>query len=74
MTIGKSWNSISSSDKARITETDACEPQVPPVSINIGIKAVRITHDAKAYSNPWMIFPVMEAEIINNNNQGIRFL
>ena len=51
-TSGNSLNSTSSNDKARITETEACEPQFPPVSINIGIKAVKITYVDKAVSKP----------------------
>ena len=37
MTRRRSENSISSSEMPRMTVTLACEPQFPPVSINMGI-------------------------------------
>ena len=54
--------------------TEACEPELPPVSISIGIKAVSTTCAASAFSKFVMIRPVKVAEIISSASQGMRCL
>ena len=54
--------------------TEACEPELPPVSISIGMKAVSTTCAASASSKPVMIMPVKVAEIISSISQGMRCL
>ena len=71
-TFGASVNSSSPRLRARITVTDAWEPELPPVSISMGINAVRTTWAARACSNRVMIIPVKVAETISRASQGMR--
>ena len=52
----------------------ACPPALPPVSINMGIKAVSTTYRLSALSNEVMMLPVNVADIISSKSQGILFL
>ena len=61
----------SPSERERIIVTDDCEPEFPPVSISIGIKAVRTTSCDKALSKFVIIIPVKVAETIRNKSQPI---
>ena len=49
-----------------MTVTEDWEPELPPVSMSMGMKAVRATWAARAFSKPVMIMPVKMAEIIKN--------
>ena len=55
---------------ARMTVTDDWEPEFPPVSISIGMKAVRMTSCESAFSKLVIIRPVNVAEIISSISQG----
>ena len=72
ITRGRSGNSSSPRLMARMIVTEACEPELPPVSISIGIKAVSTTCAASALSKPVMIIPVKVAETISSISQGMR--
>ena len=74
MTETRSENSNSPRERERITVTDAWEPELPPVSINIGIKEVKTTCAANAFSKREMIIPVNVAETMRSSSQGILFL
>ena len=54
--------------------TEDWEPQLPPVSISMGMKAVRAGSNARALSKEEMIMPVKVADTISSISQGIRFL
>ena len=54
--------------------TEDWEPQLPPVSISMGIKAVRAGSSARALSKEEMIMPVKVADTISSISQGIRCL
>ena len=73
ITAGRSRKDSSSSGSARMTVTDACEPELPPVSISSGIKAVSIGKKVRALSKPVMIHPVKVAEIISSSSHGMRW-
>ena len=62
----------SPSDSPRMTVTDVWLPALPPVSISIGMNAVRITAFASASSKCAMIDPVKVAEIISRHSHGMR--
>ena len=72
-TLKMSRNSISSRLIPRMTVTQACEPELPPVSISIGMNAVRHGRTPSASSKLVMTSPVSVAEIISSISQGIRF-
>ena len=72
-TLKMSRNSISSRLMPRMTVTHACEPELPPVSISIGMNAVRHGSTPSASSKLVMTRPVSVAEIISSISQGIRF-
>ena len=59
---------------ARMTVTDDCEPEFPPVSISIGMNAVRMTSWERAFSKLVMIRPVNVADIMRSISQGTRCL
>ena len=71
ITFKISCGDISPSDRARMTVTDACEPEFPPVSISIGMNAVSATSDASALSKCVMISPVKVADTIIRRSHGI---
>ena len=73
-TRGRSENSISPSDSERMTVTEDCEPELPPVSMSMGMKAVSATCAASALSKCVMIRPVNVAETISSMSQGMRCL
>ena len=73
-TRGRSFSSSSPRESARMIVTEACEPELPPVSISMGMKAVSTTWAARALSKPVMIMPVKVAETISSISQGIRCL
>ena len=72
-TRSRSEKAISSRDSPRIMVTLACPPAFPPVSINMGMYAVRTTQALNALSKEVMILPVNAAEIIKSRSQGILF-
>ena len=57
-----------------MTVTEDWEPQLPPVSISMGIKAVSTGSKLRASSKEVMIIPVKVAETIKSISQGIRCL
>ena len=57
-----------------MTVTEDWEPELPPVSMSMGMKAVRATWAARAFSKPVMIMPVKVAETISSSSQGMRCL
>ena len=61
ITLKMSLNSTSLSEIARIIVTDACPPEFPPVSINIGIKATNPVIPASFASKLSIIVPVIVA-------------
>ena len=63
----------SPSDNARITDTEACEPALPPVPVIIGINAESTIAPESAPSKCVMIALVKVAESIRMRSQGIRF-
>lgn len=71
ITFQMSLNSTSPRDRARMTVTEDWEPEFPPVSINIGIKAVRMTWTARAVSKCVMIRPVKVALTMRIISHGI---
>ena len=71
MTFSRSLNSSSPRDSARITVTEDWDPELPPVSISIGIKAVRQTMAASFSSKLVRIRPVKVAETISRDSHGI---
>lgn len=71
ITLKISLNSISFKDNARITLTLDWLPAFPPVSISIGMMAVRIVYAFNSSSKLSIILPVKVAEIIKSSNQGI---
>ena len=73
-TVRASENSSSSRLRARITVTEDWEPQLPPVSISMGMKAVRAASLVRALSKEEMIIPVKVADTISSISQGIRCL
>ena len=72
ITFGASENSSSPRLSARMIVTEAWEPELPPVSISIGMKAVSTTCAARALSKPVMMSPVKVAEIISSASHGMR--
>ena len=74
MTLKISPSFSSSRLKARMTVTEDWEPQLPPVSISMGIKAVRAGSRLRASSKEVMIMPVKVADTISSISQGIRCL
>ena len=72
--FGRSENSSSPREMARIIVTEACEPELPPVSISIGMNEVSTTCAASALSKPFIIMPVNVAETIRSMSHGIRSL
>ena len=72
-TRGRSAKSSSPRLSARMIVTEACEPELPPVSISIGIKAVSTTWAASALSKPVMIMPVNVADTISSASHGMRW-
>ena len=73
-TLGRSRSSSSPRDRARITVTDAWEPELPPVSISMGMKAVSTTWAASLLSKPVIIMPVNVADTISSISHGMRCL
>ena len=73
-TLNVSANVISWSEIPRITVTDAWLPQLPPVSIIIGIDAASTRYAERASSKCVIIAPVNAAEIISMRSHGIRLL
>ena len=71
MTLGRSRNSSSPRDRARMMVTEDWEPELPPVSMSMGIKAVRATWAARAFSKLVMMMPVKVADTISSSSQGI---
>ena len=57
-----------------MTVTDDWDPEFPPVSISIGMNAVRMTSWASAFSKLVIIRPVKVAEIMSSMSQGTRCL
>jgi len=57
----------------RMMDTQACEPELPPVSISMGMNAVRHGRAASEFSNLVMTMPVSVAETISSSSHGIRF-
>ena len=60
----------------RIIVTEACEPALPPVSISIGMEAVRIMPKTGIFSVSSfaeIIIPVNVAEIISSISHGRRW-
>ena len=72
ITRSQSANSTSPRDIARIMVTDACPPELPPVSISIGMNRVRAALAARASSKKPRMVPVKVAEIISSSSQGMR--
>ena len=72
MTRRMSENSNSSRLKARIMVTEDWLPELPPVPISIGMKAVSAAWAANAPSKEVMIIPVKVADTISSSSQGIR--
>jgi len=56
-----------------MTSVELCEPQFPPVSINIGIKDTRSGIAANASSYFVMIVPVIMEVSIRMRSHGILF-
>ena len=50
ITLNKSLNLMSPKARPRIIKVELCEPQFPPVSINIGIKETKSGTAWKAFS------------------------
>ena len=73
-TVSRSENSSSSRLRERMMVTEDWEPQLPPVSISMGIKAGRAGSSARALSKEEMIMPVKVADTISSISQGIRCL
>ena len=73
MTLGRSENSSSPRLRARMTVTEAWEPELPPVSMSMGMNDVKTTWAASAFSKPLMIMPVNVAEIMRSESQGMRW-
>ena len=71
ITLNISFRSISLSESARIIVALAWPPELPPVSISIGINAVRTIIAASFSSNDVIIIPVKVALIIKSKSQGI---
>ena len=71
-TFSRSENSISFRLRPRITVTDAWEPQLPPVSMSMGMKPVSTTQALRASSKEEMMIPVKVADTISSRSQGIR--
>ena len=69
----RSRNSISFRLMPRMMDTQACEPELPPVSISMGMNAVRHGRAASEFSNLVMTMPVSVAETISSSSHGIRF-
>ena len=72
MTSITSRNSISPSEMPRITVTEAWLPELPPVSISMGMNEVSTTCAASAFSKLVMIMPVKVAETMSRSSQGMR--
>ena len=70
-TPGRSEKSISPRLSARMTVTEDWEPELPPVSISIGMNAVSTTWAARAFSKLVMISPVKVADTIRRASHGI---
>ena len=73
ITLKMSLILISSSASPRIIVTEACEPQLPPVSISIGINDTITGRAEIASSNPEMILPVIVDVNISKISHGILF-
>lgn len=70
-TLKKSLRRISSNAMPLITIVDVCEPQLPPVSISIGINATSMGMAENASSYRVIIAPVNVAESIKTSSQTI---
>ena len=69
---GRSEKEISPREMLRMMATEAWEPELPPVPMSIGIKAVRTVYAASAFSKLVMMRPVKVAESISRSSQGMR--
>ena len=67
-----SESSISPRLRPRMTMTEDWLPQLPPVLISMGIKAMRAALAARPCSKPVMIMPVKVADTIRISSQGMR--
>ena len=72
MTLAMSLSSMFPSDRPRIMVADACPPALPPVSMSIGMNAVRTTLAASFSSKPVIIIPVNVAETMSKRSHGMR--
>ena len=72
ITLKTSMKCMSPSESPLMMVTDACEPQLPPVPISIGMYAVKITRADSFFSNDEMIILVKVADIIRIRSQGKR--
>ena len=73
-TLNMLLNSISPSDSARMTDTDAWEPALPPEPVIIGMNDERMITLASIPSNAEMIVLVKVAESMSTSSHGTRFL
>ena len=72
-TLNQLLSSISPTAIPRMTSVLACEPQLPPVSISMGMKAARIAAWLIRFWQRPMMAPVNVAEIIRTRSQTILF-
>ena len=66
----KKGNSTSPRDMARMMVTDAWPPELPPVSMSMGMNRVRAALAARASSKKPRMVPVKVAEIISTASPG----
>ena len=55
-----------------MTVTEHWEPELPPVSMSMGMKSVRAVTRASAFSKWFRIMPVNVAPIMRSMSHGIR--
>ena len=73
-TISTSLGSVSPMERLRITAVEDWLPELPPVPISMGIKAMSAACAARASSKDVKIMLVKVAESISSISQGRRFL
>ena len=73
MTLKMSLNSNSPSESARMTETEAWLPELPPVSISMGTDANSTGTSFSESSKRVMTMPVNVPETISSSSHGMRF-
>ena len=64
---------ISPSARPRMTRVEDWEPQLPPVSMSMGMNAASTTTEESTSWKPLMMPPVNVAEIMSTSSQTMRF-